>query len=714
MDVKDSKKLDKFLGNVDTINELIKNLNSENDEDRDKAVAAADQYLQSTVKKSAPDRTGVNRTVINKGAYDTSPQQLSSSQEPSFTDQDAFMKALEKDAKERADRKNAARVEASVFKNEGNEAFKAGEFEKAVESYTKGLAVIKDFKELWTNRAQAYIKLGRYDDAITDCDWAQRCDETFVKAYVLEAKAHICLSDYDKAIGLYEKAMEIDKSKQKMMREFIKEAELARDSVGAEKDAKELFESGAQHPATLIDVMKKVSMEGELPLYYDGGVRVLADLLKDDNCKTLFRAEGGLELYCKHSFFSRVMLTASLESLNREELDSCYAMFLLLTRSTEDNEESQKQLLCQPSFPNMVMRFLDSKVLRKKRQLRFSCLSLLLSLSEKEIARKYICTQFDITSLVNTLFDLVGFGDTIAVQSLNIINNMALDGRFKRVLYSNLEKVLASFEHLLNSDKHTDVIPSCVNIMTNLCSDDRVRKAMASRVSMLAACVNYLNQYPASCLAQCSAYHKAVYSALGLLMNITLDKTEAVRSAVLDVTKAVVPFLDKQVDIQERVTGCLSHILPLSPEATQYFIGSNNRVETLLRFIADSQHVRYALKCLTACTQLSRDVCTKVAKNRQVVMNLIKLLSSENEVLLGNACLCLSHCVDNEEVNGLFTKEDMKRLLVVIREANNSVVKQNSAILVGKLVKSSPRNLETLRELDGIGILHNSTKYYKL
>jgi len=69
------------------LDELIKNLNSENDEDRDKAVAAADQYLQSTVKKSAPDRTGVNRTVINKGAYDTSPQQLSSSQEPSFTDQ---------------------------------------------------------------------------------------------------------------------------------------------------------------------------------------------------------------------------------------------------------------------------------------------------------------------------------------------------------------------------------------------------------------------------------------------------------------------------------------------------------------------------------------------------------------------------------------------------------------------------------------------------
>lgn len=56
--------------------------------------------------------------------------------------------------------------------------------------------------------------------------------------------------------------------------------ELARDSANQEKDARKLFESGAQHPATLVDVMKKVNAEGELALYYDGGVRVLADLLQ--------------------------------------------------------------------------------------------------------------------------------------------------------------------------------------------------------------------------------------------------------------------------------------------------------------------------------------------------------------------------------------------------------------------------------------------------
>ena len=82
----------------------------------------------------------------------------------------------------------------------------------------QGLDKLKDYRELWTNRAQAYIKLGKYKDALTDCDWAQRCDEKFLKAYVLEAKAHLGLGDYDTAISVYEKAITVDKSKEKMLR----------------------------------------------------------------------------------------------------------------------------------------------------------------------------------------------------------------------------------------------------------------------------------------------------------------------------------------------------------------------------------------------------------------------------------------------------------------------------------------------------------------
>ena len=78
------------------------------------------------------------------------------------------------------------------------------------------------------------------------------------------------------------------------------------------------------------------------------------------------------------------------------------------------------------------------------------------------------------------------------------------------------------------------------------------------------------------------------------------------------------------------------------------------------------------------------------------VCKLKELVGSDNEVLLGNTCLCLSHCIEERSVNELLDKESMKKLLVVVREAKSSVVKQNAAILVGKLVKANPRYVSVI------------------
>ncbi|XP_067935287.1 tetratricopeptide repeat protein 12-like isoform X2 [Watersipora subatra] len=698
MDFDNKEKLEGFLGNVDKISELIKNLNSENESERDKAMADADGFLQSSsvkaLKKPAPDRTGVNRTVINRA----------SPNDTVTTDQEAFMKAMEKDVEERTERKRKAKGEASVYKNKGNEAFKAEDYEKAVQLYSKGLDILKDFKELWTNRAQAYIKLARYEEARSDCDWAQRCDPNYIKAYVLEAKALLGLGDYDKAISVYEQAMEIDKNKESMLREFISEVELKRNSVEQERSAKELFDSGAQHPATLVDVLNKVNAVGELPLYYDGGVRVLADLLADDKCQTLFRTEGGLEMYQKHPFFSRVMLNSTLQSLSKEELDACSGMFFLLTSAANNNVESQRQLVSHELFPKLVMRFLDINSLRKKRDLRLSCLALLLALSEA--GRKYISAQFDIKELLRCLFQLVSCGGTIAIRSLNIVSNLTLDPKFRRTLYDSLDTVLPSFEAFLDSDKHGEVVPACLTIMTNLCTDSTLRRAMAERPSM--------SKYPASCVEQRPAYHSAVHSVLGFLMNITLDKTEAVIAASFDLVRGVLPYLNKQTDIQERVVGLLSHILPLSTTAVDHFLSNEQWLDTLIGLLASSSYLQHTVKSLTACTRHSLQVCKRLADSPAAVQSLIQSLESDNEALLGNACLCLGHCALEKSVNEGLGEENMKRLLVIIREAKGSAVKQNAAILVGRLVKANSRHLEALRRLDGLGILHNSTKYYKL
>ena len=59
-----------------------------------------------------------------------------------------------------------------------------GDYEKAYEMYTFGLDYCKDMKALWTNRALAYIKLGKFKKAIRDCTRILEYCECFEDGYV--------------------------------------------------------------------------------------------------------------------------------------------------------------------------------------------------------------------------------------------------------------------------------------------------------------------------------------------------------------------------------------------------------------------------------------------------------------------------------------------------------------------------------------------------
>lgn len=106
------------------------------------------------------------------------------------------MRIMEKDAEERHARRKKNEKLAMAQKDLGNEEFSKGNYEKAVEFYSEvrmkerieiwivlinvylymfqALSLFKDTTVLWTNRAQAYIKLGEYEKALHDCDWATR------------------------------------------------------------------------------------------------------------------------------------------------------------------------------------------------------------------------------------------------------------------------------------------------------------------------------------------------------------------------------------------------------------------------------------------------------------------------------------------------------------------------------------------------------------
>ncbi|XP_013143096.1 PREDICTED: tetratricopeptide repeat protein 1-like [Papilio polytes] len=113
------------------------------------------------------------------------------------------------------DQREERRVKAESLKNEGNEAFKIGEYEKSVEKYTEGLRICPlQFEQqrsiLYCNRSAAKMKLEKYKRAIKDCTKAIELDEKYLKAYNRRAQSYEATEKFDECLVDYKKILEID------------------------------------------------------------------------------------------------------------------------------------------------------------------------------------------------------------------------------------------------------------------------------------------------------------------------------------------------------------------------------------------------------------------------------------------------------------------------------------------------------------------------
>lgn len=114
-------------------------------------------------------------------------------------------------------------------KEEGNAAFKAKDYKKAIDLYTEAVqldATNKDMNsKILNNRAQAYISLKEHDNAINDCNEALRLDPSYVKAQKIRAKAHGASGNWEEAVRDY-KAVAESNPTERGIQEDIRRAEL--------------------------------------------------------------------------------------------------------------------------------------------------------------------------------------------------------------------------------------------------------------------------------------------------------------------------------------------------------------------------------------------------------------------------------------------------------------------------------------------------------
>ncbi|CAH3129319.1 unnamed protein product [Pocillopora meandrina] len=103
------------------------------------------------------------------------------------------------------------RATADVYRNEGNEAFKKGDFINAIRFYTKGIKMNCNEKELkaklHNNRAIAHFKLGNHQDSLRDAEAAIELNPTFLKAIVRGATACVELKRFEEAITWCDKGL---------------------------------------------------------------------------------------------------------------------------------------------------------------------------------------------------------------------------------------------------------------------------------------------------------------------------------------------------------------------------------------------------------------------------------------------------------------------------------------------------------------------------
>ncbi|PAA94408.1 hypothetical protein BOX15_Mlig007117g1 [Macrostomum lignano] len=99
---------------------------------------------------------------------------------------------------------------AESKKAAGNEAFKAGKFEEAVELYTKATQLNPESAVYFSNRAMALLKLERFAAAEADCCSALELDAKIVKAYYRRGQARQKLGKLPDALRDLEEALALE------------------------------------------------------------------------------------------------------------------------------------------------------------------------------------------------------------------------------------------------------------------------------------------------------------------------------------------------------------------------------------------------------------------------------------------------------------------------------------------------------------------------
>ena len=101
------------------------------------------------------------------------------------------------------------RREAVIHNNRGVSYANKGDYDLAIQAFTKAIALNPNLAMAYSNRGGAYRDKGDYDRAIEDCSRAIALNPNLAMAYNNRGVAYYKKRDYDRAIADYTRSIEL-------------------------------------------------------------------------------------------------------------------------------------------------------------------------------------------------------------------------------------------------------------------------------------------------------------------------------------------------------------------------------------------------------------------------------------------------------------------------------------------------------------------------
>ena len=148
---------------------------------------------------------------------------------------------------------------AEEYKNQGNAEFKANNFTKAIENYSKALEFFPTESSYYANRAACYLSLKKYLKCIEDCNETLKYDPKHIKALKRKAKSLFLTGNVRDSILVYNQAIQYDPI-DKSLKAELQEIQLLQKLI---EESKQNLEK-KKYTDALMDIKKALSISPDL------------------------------------------------------------------------------------------------------------------------------------------------------------------------------------------------------------------------------------------------------------------------------------------------------------------------------------------------------------------------------------------------------------------------------------------------------------------